>query len=175
MFVLVQSLTSSGKINDSLGKVFGILEELGETFPEEVTPAEIKNALLATRAELQGYTKEVLICAPHLNNRRLHWAMKLMAYAMPYVYMIKPRLMSLIACRMINISTKSGWCSEAAFALHSYGFCLVATLGDIEGGYQICKIAAAFYESCSAKNLLPKLKILSYHSEFVLLPSLMFN
>ncbi|KAL7539509.1 hypothetical protein ACHAXR_009352 [Thalassiosira sp. AJA248-18] len=163
-FVLVQSLASSGKIKESIEKVFYIVDELGESFPDEseVTPAAIQDALMSTKNELEGYSKEDLICAPRLKDKRLHWVVKLLAYVTPYLYIAKPTHLSLVASRIVNISSKHGFCSESAFGICSYSYLLITILSDIDKGYRWGKICLAMIEKLGAKRIVPKLRVLLY-------------
>jgi len=168
LFVLVQKLTSLGKLKESMNKVFFILDELGESFPEsEVTEAVIHDTMMLTKSSLDGVSKEDLIAAPRLNNKRMHWAVKLMAYIVPYVFMLKSSYLSLLACRIVNISTKYGMVSESAFGYLVYGYCHITILHDIEEGYRWGKNALLLLESFDARNLLPKFKVLCYHLNFL--------
>ena len=97
-----------------------------------------------------------------------------MAYISPYMFMLKPKFIPLIACRIVDISIKHGVCSETAFGLASYSYCHVTVLrGEVDTAYQWCKMALSLHEGLSSrigcphhsKILIPKLKILCYHSE----------
>ena len=174
LFVLVQSLTASGYIKEAIDKIQIILEELGEPcLGFEVSPTTVGDTLMATKKSLACRSCEELISTTRLSDKRLHWAVKLMAFAMPYLFMLKPNHLPIIACRIINILTEHGVCNESVFGLSSYSYCQISFLGDVNEGYRQGKFALSLLESLGSridgqKSLfVPKLKILLYHSELL--------
>lgn len=159
LFVLVQSITSLGKLADAINRVFVILEQLGEKIPTEVTPANVQEVLLSTKKTLAEYSKEDIMNSPRLTNERKRWALKFMAFIMPYIYMVKPIHFPVICCRMINIFLEHGVCSEAAFGFSGYSLCLIFFLREIALGYKWCKLSLALLQSLNL-SLCPKMKIL---------------
>ncbi|KAL9187062.1 hypothetical protein ACHAXT_010782 [Thalassiosira profunda] len=166
LFIIVQSLSSLGELKAAVSKVLSILEDLDEPFDLETTPAAVQDTLMATKRSLDNYSKEDLISLPRLTNKRLHWALTLMTFILPNVFVVNPRLLPLLACRMVNISTREGICGESALGFSTYGYCLITVFTDIDEAYRWGKIAIALLESTGAKDLMPKLKILCYYTVF---------
>ena len=88
--------------------------------------------------------------------------------------MLKPKFIPLIACRIVDISIKHGVCSETAFGLASYSYCHITLLRDVDASYHWGKMTLSLHESLlsriggpHSKILIPKLKILCYHSELL--------
>ena len=81
--------------------------------------------------------------------------------------MVKPSHLSLLACRIVGISTKYGVSSETAFGLLTYSFCSIAIFRDIDEGYRWGNIALSLLQCLGAKKLVPRLETLCHQGELI--------
>ena len=157
-YILAQNLASLNRLKEAMTTVLFVLNELGEDFPEEVSPEDVQTAMISTQRLLDGYSKEDIVGVPRLKDEKKQWAVKLMDFLTPCVFMMSPRLLPILANHMINILVKDGACKESAFGLSNYSLCLITLRHDYEAGYSYGKMAIALLESFGAMGSLQKVK-----------------
>ncbi len=148
--ILIQNLVSLNRLSEAMATVFFVLNELGEDLPEEISPEDVQTAMLSSQQLLDGCSKEDIVSAPRLKDEKKQWVVKLMDLIIPTVFMVSPRLLPILANRMIKILMKDGACKECASGLSSYGLCLITVRHDINAGYSCTKLAIALLESFNA-------------------------
>jgi predicted ATPase len=159
---MVKTLISSGDYEQALQTSFYALSELGETFPFEATTEIIQVDLSSTKALLNNLTKESILSSPKLIDEKKLWAMKFMNNIFSPLIVTNYRLLPLISCRMVQLSSQYGYCSESAFGFLGYGMAQISVLQDIDEGYRWGKIALSLLESFGGKVFLPKMRCLFY-------------
>eukprot|EP00970_Alexandrium_tamarense_P019478 scaffold14104_cov200-Alexandrium_tamarense.AAC.3 len=189
--VEVKSLASLGKVEESVERTFTLLSELGEIFPSDVTPAMICEELKSTKTILNGYSKEDILDAPKLTDKRKAMAMKLLSVVSTFLFTTKPLYSPLISCRIVNISVtygeyhhvasclltvissnstalsyiRIGFCSESALGLCGYAYSLVSVLQErIEDCCKIGQTALLLIERLGANDMKPKIKASHRHA-----------
>eukprot|EP00569_Conticribra_weissflogii_P000722 CAMPEP_0171357828 /NCGR_PEP_ID=MMETSP0878-20121228/46434_1 /TAXON_ID=67004 /ORGANISM="Thalassiosira weissflogii, Strain CCMP1336" /LENGTH=1324 /DNA_ID=CAMNT_0011863881 /DNA_START=50 /DNA_END=4024 /DNA_ORIENTATION=+ len=158
VWILIQTLGSSGKPEMAIEKAFSALRELGEEFPEGVTEADIFSTLSSTKALLSTYTIEMILNAPKLRDERKQWAIKIMDNISPFLFQINPVYLPIFGCRTVHISLSHGFCRDSWFGFLSYAHSVVSILADIDEGYRWAKIAGFIIDRFNAKSLLPRFK-----------------
>ncbi len=161
-YVMVKILTSSGELKQALKKTFDVLIELGETFPTEVTPEIIQEELSNTKSLLNNLTQESILSSPKLMDEKKLWAIKFMNNLSGPLAVTNYQMGPLIACRMVQISSQYGYCSESAFGFLGYGQAQISVFEDVDEGYRWGKIALSLLESLGGKSYLPKMRCLFY-------------
>ncbi len=149
-YILAQNLSSLNRQSEAMDTVLFVLNELGEDIPEEISPKDVQTAMLSSQQLLDGCLKEDIVGAPRLKDEKREWAVKLMEFLLPCVFMVSPRHMPILANRMIKILFKDGACKECASGLSSYSLCLITIRRDIDAGYSCSKLAIALLESFDA-------------------------
>lgn len=157
-YVMVKNLTSSGETKQALKKTFDVLVELGETFPTEVTPEIIQQELSKTKSILNNLTKESILSSPKLKDEKILWAIKFMNNFSGPLSIAKAQTGPLIACRIVQLSSQHGYCSESAFGFLGYGQAQISVFEDLDEGYRWGKIALSLLESLEGKGYLPKMR-----------------
>lgn len=156
--IMAQNLASLNRVKEAMAAVLYVLNELGEDVPEEVSPEDVQTTMMSTQQLLDGYSKEDIVGIPRLKDEKKQWAVKLMAFLMPYAFMVSPRHLPILANRIINILLKHGACQDSAFGVSAYSLCVISILHDIEAGYSYGKIAIALLESFNATGRLHRIK-----------------
>jgi len=159
-YVMVKNLTSSGDFKQALKKTFDVLIELGETFPTEITPEIIQEELSNTKSLLNNFTKESILSSPKLMDEKKLWAIKFMNNLSGPLSITNYQMGPLIACRMVQLSSQYGYCSESAFGFLGYGQAQISVFEDVDEGYRWGKIALSLLESLGGKGYLPKMRCL---------------
>ena len=159
-YVMVKTLTSSGDNKEALKKTFEVLAELGETFPSEYTPEVIQNELSTTKRLLNNLTLESILDSPKLTDEKKLWAIKFMNNFSGPLFISKYQMAPLIACRMVQLSSQYGYCSESSFGLYGYGQAQISVFEDVDEGYRWGQIALSLLERLGGKNYLPKMRCL---------------
>eukprot|EP00986_Skeletonema_menzelii_P003044 scaffold893_cov154-Skeletonema_menzelii.AAC.17 len=160
-YVMVKNLTSSGENKQALKKTFDVLIELGETFPTEYTPEIVQKELSKTKGILNNLTKESILTSPKLTDEKKLWAIKFMDnLSGPLTISTNYQMGPLIACRMVQLSSQYGYCSESAFGFLGYGLAQISVFEDVDEGYRWGKIALSLLESLGGKGYLPKMRCL---------------
>lgn len=157
-YILAQNLASLNRANESMATVRFVLNELGEDIPEEVSPDDVEAAMMSTQQLLDGYSKEDIVGVPRLKDEKKQWAVKLMEFSLACAFMLSPRLLPILANRIINILVKDGACKESAFGFSAHSLCLIIIRRDIEAGYSCSKMAIALLESFDAPGSLHRIK-----------------
>ena len=156
---LIRAKSSQNYLDVAISKCFEVLEELGESFAEEVDPAQIMKECRRIKAMLEGKDKAWLMKQNVMTDGRMLNRMKYMHMMILYLYYAKPLKLPLVACRMIELSLQHGICRESAMAFSAHALVCCSFLGDYEGGYQIGCIATAIVEKFNARELVGRINM----------------
>lgn len=126
-YMLIRSLASAGSMVEAADKLFSILNQLGQDFPdtEDMTPALIQKELIATKKVVEGLTQESILAPRRLSQAREIWAVKFLSLFIHYLYMTRPKYLPLAASRVIEISVASGYTSASALGFLGFGQSLI--------------------------------------------------
>ena len=159
-YILTRTLASTGSMEDAIHKAFQVLSELGEDFPSDITSSVHVSVLMSTNELLGNYSEEELLNFPKMIDERKLWAMKFLDVIFTYMYIVFPKKLPLVSCRMVTLSIQHGFCRETAFGLLSYGLSLMSILHDIDEGHRLSKMSLLVLKRFNAKALYPKLQVL---------------
>jgi len=157
--VVIQTSASNGDTEGAINSGLDLLRQLGEVFPWNISRDDV---LLAFRSEKEhivcNETKSRILNSTMQIDVKKKWSLKLMDLIAPYLFVLRPNLLSLIAKRMVDISFQHGFVPESAtgFFLHSYT--LINIFDNIEEGYRWEKLALVILDRFDAHSRYPKVK-----------------
>ncbi|MEH2195258.1 MAG: AAA family ATPase [Nostoc sp.] len=130
-----------------------ILQHLGISLSESVTPSEIHQAIENTLSILGEREIESLIDLPLMTDPQALVALKIMISLTPSVHQSSPHLFPIIACEQVNLSLKYGNTSLSAPGYADFAIVLNAVLDQLEKGYQFGQLALKIIEKLEAKSV----------------------
>jgi len=156
--VMIQSLSSNGKLKEALGKILFILEELGESISIDVTPKEVYMEIMSTKALLDTITPADVIHGKRMTDKRLRWRLRFLNLLNTPLYQIKPSLMSVTACTIVKLSLEYGFCRESAMGLQICAQDILKIEKDIDECIKWNQATLRLVESLGAKHVIPRIK-----------------
>ena len=118
----------------------------------------LSSSSISLKADLNKLLKS-LNALPIMNDFLPLAAMKILGVLIPPIYIIKPELFPVVVLKMIDFCLRYGNSRFSAFAYALYGL-LRCGEGDIEGGYQLGKLALAMRKQFEAPELESKVNFI---------------
>lgn len=139
-----------------------LLEQLGERFPRKPTMAHMIRDLATTQLMLRGRSNEDLMALPLMTDPEKSAAMRIIADIMSSVYWGMPKLVPLIAFRIVRLSLKYGNHPVSCFAYGSYGVLMCGVLGQMRVGYRYGQLALDLLDKLNAKEWKAQIYVTPY-------------
>jgi predicted ATPase/signal transduction histidine kinase/CheY-like chemotaxis protein len=162
--IRVEAHYAQNKLLDVIPTTLQTLSLLGVTFPENPSQLHVVQALSETEAALAGKPVEELAFLPEMTGPEKVAAVRLLQRGGNAAFIASPNLFSLFTCKIVNLSLQYGISSNSCVGFVCYGFILCAAVGDIERGYQFCKLALSLVERFKAPL---KARILFIFNSFI--------
>ncbi|MDY6902700.1 MAG: hypothetical protein SWZ49_32210, partial [Cyanobacteriota bacterium] len=143
-------------------KVLNIIDE-NINLPQQPSPLDFKQALVETQFNLRNKSIADLLHLSEMEDPCKLAAMRVLASVAPAAYFAFPKLLPLIAMKMVNLSIKFGNTSSSAFGYAMYGFILCGIVNDIESGTQFGKLALNLVDKFNSKDIESKVLLLVGH------------
>lgn len=106
--LLIETLGSMSRVEEAINVAFNILDDLGDTFPKDISPSLIQYEVASTIKALSVFTDEDIKSQPRLKDRRIQYRIRMMGAAVPSLFYSKPLYIPLLACRIIKLSIEHG-------------------------------------------------------------------
>jgi predicted ATPase len=106
--LLIETLVLMGKDGHAIDSACSLLEELGETSPQDVPPALIYNEVVATKNTLQRYSDYDIKNSPRVSDWNINARMRVLGSILPALFTSQPQYHSYVACRIVNLSIQHG-------------------------------------------------------------------
>jgi predicted ATPase/class 3 adenylate cyclase/tRNA A-37 threonylcarbamoyl transferase component Bud32 len=133
-----------------------VLRLLDITFPPEPTRADVAQGLQHTREVLADKHIGDLINMPEMTDPYQLAAMRILTSTINAAYVAAPELKTLITCKMVDLSIRSGYTALTAHAYASYGQLLCGEMGNVEAGYRFGQLALFLLDRFDARALKPR-------------------
>ncbi|MDB9512031.1 AAA family ATPase [Kamptonema animale CS-326] len=130
-----------------------ILQKLGVSFPESITPLEIKQYVENTLASLPSCAIAELVNCPVMQDANALAALRIMTSLVPSVHQAAPHLFPIIACEEVNLSLKYGNSPFSAPGYADFGIIVSSVLNKLEEGYQFGQLALNIMDKFSDKSV----------------------
>ncbi|MBV6623359.1 MAG: AAA family ATPase [Rivularia sp. (in: Bacteria)] len=128
--------------------------------PQKPLPSDFEQALVETQSNLRNRQIADLLHLPQMEDPYQSAAMRILASVAPAAYIAFPKLLPLIAMKMVNLSIKFGNTSSSAFGYAMYGFILCGIVDDIESGTQFGQLALNLVDKFNSKDIESKVLLL---------------
>ncbi|MBD2325813.1 ATP-binding sensor histidine kinase [Alkalinema sp. FACHB-956] len=152
-----------GRLLESLQIGLELLRTLGLEFPAQPTPADIGQALSATRALWAEREIHDFLELPSLTDPHLLAQLQVISGLSASAYVVAPTLMPLLICKQLEISLQFGNCPISVFTYSDYGVILCGVVGDIENGYAFGELALALRDRLHLKNSYSRSGFINYY------------
>jgi len=156
--ISMKTLATTGKVREAIDNFFHVMKELKEEFPSNMAPMTIFSSLSATKNKLEKYSSEGILSIPRMLDKGKQWAMTFMDTMLPYIYIVCPQFIPLIATRMVSLSLQYGLVKESANGLQAYSYSILCLLQDIDGGCRWLRTTRLILERFKALEMYPKLR-----------------
>eukprot|EP00804_Cyclotella_cryptica_P017040 CCRYP_003283-RA/>CCRYP_003283-RA protein AED:0.04 eAED:0.04 QI:319/0.66/0.5/1/1/0.75/4/0/1292 len=158
--LLIETLGLIGKDGHAIDSAFALLEELGEASPQDVPPAILHKEVIATNNALLAYTDNDIMNAPRVSDWNISARMRVIGSVLPFLFTSRPEYLPYLACRMLHLSIKHGFCSDSPFGLVTFANSLLNT--DIDEAYRWGKLSLSLHETFESKDKHPRLQCTVY-------------
>ena len=139
---------TQGRLADVIDWSLKGLERLGISLPTapEAQQAAFMEELAAAAQNLGGRSVAELLAAPTIDDPRVELALTILSEMTPTCMFAAPGLYGPVLMKQVNLSLKHGHTRVSAFGYVTYGFLLVAMLGQYELGHEFGRLALALNE-----------------------------
>eukprot|EP00804_Cyclotella_cryptica_P017123 CCRYP_003359-RC/>CCRYP_003359-RC protein AED:0.02 eAED:0.02 QI:257/1/1/1/0.75/0.6/5/685/1333 len=158
--LLIESLGVMGKEGQAIDSAFSLLQELGDTSPEDISSQVISNEIVETKSALLSYTDDDIKNAPRVTDWNVIARMRVLGPLMPFLFTERPQYIPYVGSRIINLSIQHGFCSDSSFGLVAYATLLLES--DIDQAYRWGKLSVSLLETFESTDKLPRLKCAFY-------------
>jgi len=150
--VSVRILLKRSNVSAAIDSSIEVLSNLGEDFPEEVTPDVVIHFIEETKEMLDGMTDEELINHKLMSDPNKLMTMKFLCTLSECLYIIRPSDQPVAVMKMVQQSLMHGMSPLSPLAFVSYGSFLAA-MGNISEGYRFARIAKALLETVGSRGV----------------------
>ncbi|KAL3800186.1 hypothetical protein HJC23_001107 [Cyclotella cryptica] len=158
--LLIETLGLTGNEKHAIDSAFSLLEELGESSPQDVPPHAVSNEYLETKKALRTYTDSDIKNVPRVSDWNISARMRVLGTILPFLFTDRPQYLPYVACRIVNLSLRHGLCSDSPLGLVVYAVSLLNT--DIDEAYRLGKLGLSLHETFDSKEKHPRLKCAVY-------------
>lgn len=147
--VEIASLVGAGRMVDAVGAAIDTLALLGQELPRDPSDEDVQRAVEGTLSLLHQKSPEELVTLPLSDDEEANAALSIYNSIMGAAYIGAPKLLPILAARVVQSTLKHGLCPESP-----YGFCVFAivltTINQIEVGYQLGSLSEKMLERWEA-------------------------
>ena len=155
-YTLIRASAAQNDLNMAVKTCFGVLEELGESFEDDVDVSLIMKECSMIKAMLEGKDKDWFMNHTVMTDRHKLNLMKFLNLNFPYLYYSNPLKLPLLVRRMIRLTIEHGICKFSATAFSAFGMFCCGFLGDYAEGYWVGKMATAIVKKFGARDLITR-------------------
>ena len=160
----IQRHLSQGNLKSALSIGLEVLKLLQVNLIENPSPLDVQRGLEETTSLLAGRETEDLINLPEMTAPESLAATYILVNIMAAAFRASPALMTLIVCKMVNLSINYGSDIWSPLSYATYGLVLCGVVQDIELGYKFGKLALSLAERLNSKKGSTKaLQVLNAH------------
>jgi predicted ATPase len=152
--IQINALTAQNQLLEAIAVGSKALKQLGFEFDPEPDDAITNKALQTVAEQLHGKQIEELIDLPMATEPPVMAAIQLMATFTPAI-IGNPRLIPLLAAKIVSLSLEFGNAPGSALGYISYGLVMTNFLGEIETGYRFGRLAINFIDRFNIKEFKP--------------------
>jgi len=140
-----RALAAQARMVESVKTGLQVLEMLGVSFPEHVTPADVQETLREVQLLHRERRIADLVELPEMADPARKAAMRILGSICPAAFLSSPMLYTLIILKQVGMSITAGNSPAAAFCYASYGLILCGA-GEIDAGYEFGQLALRLLE-----------------------------
>ncbi|MEG4203039.1 AAA family ATPase [Microcoleus sp. Pol7_A1] len=148
----IQSYNAQIRLVEALNTGLEVLKLLGISFPQNPNALNIVAGLIKTKLSLGLKRIEDLANLPEMTDPNQQAAMRILSGIISTAVQGKPRLVPLLAFRMVNLCIKYGNSPYASIAYLYYGV-VMCRLGDISLAYQCGQLAIRMLDKFPSRSM----------------------
>jgi predicted ATPase/signal transduction histidine kinase/CheY-like chemotaxis protein len=150
--VRIQSYIAQSQPLEAVLTGLKVLQYLGVNLTTKPTKLQILLALFRIKLALLGRKVETLIDLPNMTDAYQLAVLRIMRNISFAAYATVPKIMPLLAIKVISLSLKYGNNSHSAYGYACYSIILCGVMGDIDTAYQFTQLAFKLLEKYNAKD-----------------------
>jgi predicted ATPase/signal transduction histidine kinase len=150
--IQIQANVSRNQPTEAIKIALGFLQQLGVTFPENPTGADIGKAIVAVQKLMAEREVEDLLNLPAMKDEEKIAIVQTANSILPATYICNPLLFPIVACLSVSLSIQYGNIPPSSYAYVSYGLILANSANpDVITGDRFCRLALQLVDKLDAK------------------------
>ncbi len=149
--VRIGAYYAQNKLLEAVQIGLSVLKLLGVKFPEKPNIFHIVKGLFRTKLALAGKPIGDFDNLPEMTDPYVLAALRIASSIIPAAHFAVPKLIPLMAGRMLILSVKRGNTAESVDFYNIYGY-MLCMLGDIDAGYRFSTLAVQLSERLNARE-----------------------
>ena len=159
-YTLLNSLGAKGQQADAIKCGMGLLLALEETFSDVPDKNDALLEFQKTQGMLKNLSVDEISSGNVITDTQKYAAVKTLFILVRHAHMVNQMLMSIMICRIVQLSVIYGVSKESSFAFATYGFLLSKYVG-IDEACEYGKVALSLLERFNAKDVLARVTCVS--------------
>ena len=156
-----QSCIAQDKLEEAKEFALEVLKDMGEEFPVDPTPADVKKAMNHTKQLIGNTDLEQIVNMPDMVDQIKQSALRILTALGGVIIVTYPPLHRLTVSRRVDISLQYGFAPQTPMAFASYSTLLNA-VGDPHSSFQFADLALKSLERNTNANLNAKVEYVVY-------------
>ena len=152
---IINSLGAQGQQAKAIKSGTALLSMHGYNFPPSPDINESTEEIHKTQSILQSINVFEIATRPTIIDKKGKSAIHILFILARHAHIVNQNLMSIMVCRMIQISIEYGVCVESSFAFAAYGYVMTKFAG-LEEAYKYGKVATALLDRFDSKEVLAR-------------------
>ena len=149
----IQTNVSRHQLGKAIAIALDLLQQLGITFPENPTDADIENALASVQQLMANRQVEDLLELPEMKDSEKIAIVQIAQSIIAVTYMSTPQLFPLVVCLAVCLSIQYGNIPASAHSYASYGLLLSnRTTPDVITGVKFSQLSLKLVDKFAAKT-----------------------
>ncbi len=148
----IQAAVSQGKLKEAIEIGLQVLEQLGISFPENLSQLDIQKGLEETASLYAQRNISELIDLPVMTDPKVQASLYILSSIAAVTYMANPNLMVLVLCMMTRLSMQYGHAVWSSFSYAAYGALLVGICQEIETAYRFGQLSLSLSQKLNDKR-----------------------
>jgi PAS domain S-box-containing protein len=154
--IRIQATVFQNKLTEAIAIAQPILQQLGATFPETPTPADVQHMIREIEVLTSGQNITDLVHLPKMTDPRTLSILQIAKSIMPAAYLSGSLLFPLMIALSVKLSIQYGNTSSSAYSYANYGITLCVFAQAIDAAAQYGSLALQVVSTLDAKVTKPE-------------------
>lgn len=137
----IEAAHAKNQLSKGIELTLSTLQQLGYTFPTELDPEAIGEALTLTATEISQYSQAEIVALPEMRSPQALAIMRISNAMITPCFSASPALLPLVVTAQIRLALTEGNTPSAAYAYAVYGLILSGIVGDLNNSYRMGQLS----------------------------------